>query len=66
MTMDTILNCYLYCDESVPKVILEMMGSEEDFKELGYSFISGLLAKEFEDKKENKDSEDNKVEGGEE
>lgn len=66
MTMDTILNCYLYCDESVPKVILEMMGSEEDFKELGYSFVSGLLAKEFEDKKENKDSEDNKVEGGEE
>ena len=63
MTMDTILNCYLYCDESVPKVILEMMGSEEDFKELGYSFVSGLLAKEFEEKKENKDD---KVEGGDE
>lgn len=63
MTMDTILNCYLYCNENVPKIILEMMGSEEAFKELGYSFISGLLAKEFEDKKEDKD---NKVEGGEE
>lgn len=62
MTMDTILNCYLYCDESVPKIILEMMENEEAFKELGYSFISGLLAKEFEDKKENKE---NKAEGGE-
>ena len=63
MTMDTILNCYLYCKEEVPKVIIEMMGSEEEFKELGYSFVTGLLAKELEDKKENKDD---KVEGGDE
>ena len=42
------------------------MRSEEEFKELGYSFISGLLAKDDKDKKENKDSEDNKTEGGEE
>lgn len=66
MTMDTILNCYLYCDENFPEILLEMMRSEEEFKELGYSFISGLLAKDDKDKKENKDSEDNKTEGGEE
>lgn len=64
MVMDTILNSYLYCDESVPKIIMEMMGDEEGFKELGYSFVTGLLSKKFDDKKdENKNSEDK---GGEE
>ena len=43
MTMDTILNCYLYCDEGVPKIITEMMSEEETFKEIGYAFVSGLL-----------------------
>ena len=37
MVMDTILNSYLYCDESVPKIIMEMMSDEETFKELGYN-----------------------------
>lgn len=62
MVMDTILNSYLYCDESVPKIIMEMMSDEETFKELGYSFVTGLLSKEFDDKKdENKEDK-----GGEE
>ncbi len=49
MTMDTILNCYLYCDEGVPKIIMEMMGDEEIFKELGYAFISGLLSIKYDE-----------------
>lgn len=49
MTMDTILNCYLYCDEGVPKIIMEMMGDEEVFKEVGYSFISGLLSIKYDE-----------------
>ena len=62
MVMDTILNSYLYCDESIPKIIMEMMSDEETFKELGYSFVTGLLSKEFDDKKdENKEDK-----GGEE
>lgn len=52
MTMDTILNCYLYCDEGVPKVIMEMMGNEEEFKEIGYAFISGLLSIKYSEKKD--------------
>ena len=52
MTMDTILNCYLYCDEGVPKVIMEMIGNEEEFKEIGYAFISGLLSIKYNDKKD--------------
>lgn len=49
MTMDTILNCYLYCDEGVPKIIMEMMGDEEIFKEVGYAFISGLLSIKYDE-----------------
>ena len=49
MTMDTILNCYLYCDEGVPKIITEMMSEEETFKEIGYAFISGLLSIKYDE-----------------
>lgn len=49
MTMDTILNCYLYCDEGVPKIVMEMMGDEEIFKEVGYAFISGLLSIKYDE-----------------
>ena len=49
MTMDTILNCYLYCDESVPKIITEMMSEEETFKEIGYAFVSGLLSIKYDE-----------------
>ena len=52
MTMDTILNCYLYCDEAVPKIIMEMMENEEVFKEIGYAFISGLLSVKYIDNKD--------------
>ena len=50
MTMDTILNCYLYCNEGVPKIILEIMGDEETFKEVGYAFVSGLLSIKYDEK----------------
>lgn len=56
MTMDTILNCYLYCDEGVPKVIMEMMGNEEEFKEIGYAFISGLLSIKYSEKKDKEEN----------
>ncbi len=49
MTMDTILNCYLYCDEGVPKIITEMMSEEETFKEIGYAFVSGLLSIKYDE-----------------
>lgn len=49
MTMDTILNCYLYCDEDVPKIITEMMSEEETFKEIGYAFVSGLLSIKYDE-----------------
>ena len=58
MTMDTILNCYLYCKESVPVIITEMLGTQENFKEIGYAFVAGLLAVDYDgnDKNENKEA----------
>ena len=58
MTMDTILNCYLYCKESVPVIITEMLGTQERFKEIGYAFVAGLLAVDYDgnDNNENKEA----------
>ena len=49
MTMDTILNCYLYCGEYVPKIITKMISEEETFKEIGYAFVSGLIPKKYDE-----------------
>lgn len=41
--MDTILNCYLYVKKEVPKIILNAMKSDEEFKTIGYAFVAGLI-----------------------
>lgn len=41
--MDTILNCYLYVKESVPKIIVDALNDEEQFKTIGYAFVAGLI-----------------------
>ncbi len=41
--MDTVLNCYLYTKESVPKVIVDSLKDEEQFKTIGYAFVAGLI-----------------------
>jgi len=42
--MNTVLNCYLYIKEAVPKVLLEVLKDDEDaFKAVGYAFVSGLI-----------------------
>ncbi|OQY09866.1 MAG: type I-B CRISPR-associated protein Cas8b1/Cst1 [Marinitoga sp. 4572_148] len=41
--MDVILNCYLYVDKPVPKVIIEALENDEIFKTAGYSFVAGLI-----------------------
>ncbi|NUU95027.1 hypothetical protein XO10_01720 [Marinitoga sp. 1135] len=41
--MDVILNCYLYVDKPVPKVIIEALENDEVFKTAGYSFVAGLI-----------------------
>lgn len=44
MFMNTVLNCYLYIKEAVPKVLLEVLKDDEDaFKAVGYAFVSGLI-----------------------
>lgn len=57
MTMDTILNCYLYCKESVPAIITEMLGTQENFKEIGYAFVAGLLAVDYDGNSKNENKE---------
>lgn len=41
--MDTVLNCYLYVKNSVPKIILDALKSDEEFKTIGYAFVTGLI-----------------------
>lgn len=41
--MDVVLNCYLYVDKPVPKVIIEALENDEIFKTAGYLFVAGLI-----------------------
>jgi CRISPR-associated protein Cst1 len=43
MFMDTLLNCYLYAQKSVPKIFLDALKDEENFKSIGYAFVTGLI-----------------------
>ena len=40
--MDTLLNCYLYANLTVPEVFLDVLRNEELFKTIGYAFVAGL------------------------
>ena len=62
MTMDTILNCYLYCKEQVPSIITEILRDNELHRTVGYAFVAGLLGKDY-NPDENKDNEKNSMEG---
>ena len=52
--MDTLLNCHLYANLSVPEIFLDVLKSEEKFKTIGYAFVAGLI----EEKKENENGGD--------
>lgn len=41
--MDVIMNCYLYIGKTVPKIFVEALKSDENFKTIGYAFVSGLI-----------------------
>ena len=41
--MDVILNCYLYINATVPKVITEVLGDDKGFSTMGYAFVAGLI-----------------------
>ncbi|TDT67024.1 CRISPR-associated protein Cst1 [Hypnocyclicus thermotrophus] len=43
MFMDVIMNCYLYIGKTVPKIFIEALKSDENFKTIGYAFVSGLI-----------------------
>lgn len=60
MTMDTILNCYLYCKEQVPSIITEILIDNEFHRTVGYAFVTGLLGKDY-NPNENKDND--KIDG---
>ena len=55
MFMDTLLNCYLYVQDSVPKIFLEVLKDEDEFKTIGYAFVTGLIEGKMvtEDEKKN-------------
>ncbi|MGF7057691.1 CRISPR-associated protein Cst1 [Brassicibacter mesophilus] len=51
MFMDTILNCYLYANTTVPNVFIDALRNNENLKTIGYAFVSGLIeGKEQNDK----------------
>lgn len=43
MFMDTLLNCYLYVQKTVPNIFLSALKDEEQFKTIGYAFVAGLI-----------------------
>ncbi|MFZ3170622.1 MAG: type I-B CRISPR-associated protein Cas8b1/Cst1 [Carboxydocellales bacterium] len=43
MFMDVTLNCYLYVNSQVPKVITDVLGQEKSFSTMGYAFVAGLI-----------------------
>lgn len=43
MFMDTLLNCYLYVQKTVPQIFIEALKDDETFKTIGYSFVTGLI-----------------------
>ncbi|PKM86173.1 MAG: type I-B CRISPR-associated protein Cas8b1/Cst1 [Firmicutes bacterium HGW-Firmicutes-12] len=43
MFMDVVLNCYLYVNMQVPKVITDVLGEDKSFNTMGYAFIAGMI-----------------------
>jgi CRISPR-associated protein Cst1 len=43
MFMDVLINCYLYTNNSVPVFFTEGLKDSNVFKNIGYSFVSGLI-----------------------
>ena len=43
MFMDVTLNCYLYVNSQVPKIITDVLGKEKSFNTMGYAFVAGLI-----------------------
>nr|WP_152801180.1 type I-B CRISPR-associated protein Cas8b1/Cst1 [Alkalibaculum sporogenes] len=43
MFMDTLLNCYLYAQKTVPMIFLEALKDDEKYKTIGYAFVTGLI-----------------------
>ena len=41
--MDTVLNCYLYAQRTVPPIFLEGLKDDLAFKNIGYAFVTGLI-----------------------
>ena len=41
--MDVLLNCCSYLEVEVPQVFLKSFEGDEEFKTLGYSFVSGMI-----------------------
>ncbi|MCI1903910.1 MAG: type I-B CRISPR-associated protein Cas8b1/Cst1 [Enterococcaceae bacterium] len=49
--MDVLLNSYMYINKQVPKVFLDIFLDDELFKTIGYSFVSGIIGKEYQENK---------------
>ena len=43
MFMDTVLNCYLYTQKTVPPIFLDALKDDLAFKNIGYAFVTGLI-----------------------
>lgn len=43
MFMDTLLNCYLYAQKTVPQIFVEALKDDETFKTIGYAFVTGVI-----------------------
>jgi len=43
MFMDTLLNCYLYVRKEVPNVFLSMFEDDDQFRTIGYAFMTGFI-----------------------
>ncbi|MFT8631235.1 hypothetical protein [Liquorilactobacillus hordei] len=53
-TMNLLLSCYLRQQESIPNEFMQQLENKEEFKQLVYAFITGLISGKKEGKVDEK------------
>lgn len=51
--MNTLINSYMYLNQEIPTVFIEMLSDKDVFRTIGYAFLLGLQGKDVNSYKEN-------------
>lgn len=50
--MDLVIKSYMYVEKPIPTIFSSNLKRDEEFKNIGYAFLTGFLGEEFDKKKE--------------